>query len=143
MIMDPVDWLRKYEDAELKACHALFYGSDYIEELKQVVIKMPEGMKRKSIFYKLPYLRDILISHLLDPMHIFKNVPNSVFRHIEGRKKDNLSSRRDIALSHTKFDKKHLWPNRENEKNVESPWILKKKELDQLKNCHTFNKDAY
>jgi len=45
-----------------------------------------------------------------------------------------LASRRDISLSHTKFDRKHLWPNRENEKYAKAPWILKKKELDQLKN---------
>ena len=95
---------------------------------------MPEGMKRKSIFYELSYWKDLLIYHLLDPMHIFKNVLDSIFRHIAGKEKDPLSSRRDIALSHTKFDRKHLWPNRENEKNAEAPWILKKKELDQLKN---------
>ena len=41
---------------------------------------------------------------------------------------------RDIDLSHTKFDRKHLWSNRENETYAEAPWILKKKELDQLKN---------
>jgi hypothetical protein len=27
-----------------------------------------------------------------------------------------------------------LWPNRENESYAKAPWILKKKELDQLKN---------
>ena len=48
-------------------------------------------------------------------MHIFKNVLDSIFRHIAGKDKDTLSSRRDIALSHTKFDRKHLWPNQENE----------------------------
>ena len=45
-----------------------------------------------------------------------------------------MSSRRDISLSCTKFDRKNLWPNRENETYAEAPWILKKKELDQLKN---------
>ena len=66
-------------------------------------------------------------------MHIFKNVPDSIFRHIAGKDKDTLSSRRDIALSRTKFDRKHLWPNQENESYAEAPSILKKKELDQLK----------
>ena len=96
---------------------------------------MPNGMKRKSIFYELLYWKDLLITHLLDLMHIFKNVPDSIFRHISGKEKDTLSSRRDIALSCTKFDRKHLWTNRENETYVETPWILKKKELDQLKNA--------
>lgn len=135
MIMGLVDLLKKYEDVELEAWPYFFDGCDSIEELEQVVIKMPEGMKRKSIFYELPYWKDLLISHLLDPMHIFKNVPDSIFLHIEGKEKDTLSLRRDSSLSHTKFDRKHLWPNRLNEKYVEALWILKKKELDQLKNA--------
>ena len=63
-----------------------------------------------------------------------KKVPISIFRHISCKEKDTLSSRRDIALLRTKFDRKHLWLNRENETYAEAPWILKKKELDQLKN---------
>jgi hypothetical protein len=88
---------------------------------------MPEGMKMKSIFYELPYWKDLLISHLLDPMHIFKNVSNSIFQHISGKEKDTLSLRRDIAISCTKINRRHLWPNRENETYAETPWILKKK----------------
>ena len=88
---------------------------------------MLNGMKRKSIFYELPYWKDLLIAHLLDHMHIFKNVPDSIFQHISGKEKDTMSSRRDISLSHTKFDRKHLWPNRENETYAEDPWILIKK----------------
>ena len=67
-------------------------------------------------------------------MHIFKNVPDSIFQHISEKEKDTLSSRRDIALSCTKFDRKHLWLNRENETYGEGPWNLKKIDLDQLKN---------
>jgi hypothetical protein len=68
-------------------------------------------------------------------MHIFKNVPDSIFWHISRKDKDTLSLRRDIALSCTEFDRIHLWPNMENETYAKAPWILKKKELDQLKNC--------
>lgn len=117
MIMAPAGWIKKYEDAELKSWQTFFNGGDSIEELEQVVIKMPEGINRKSIFYDLSYWKDILIYHLLDPMHNFKNVPDSNFQHI-AHKEDTWSSRRDIALSHTKFDRKHMW---------------KKKELGQLK----------
>ena len=91
---------------------------------------MPNGMKRKSIFYELPYWKDLLIAHLLDLMHIFKNVSDSIFRHISGKEKDTLSSRKDVSLSCTKFDRKHLWSNRKNETYAEATWILKKKELD-------------
>jgi hypothetical protein len=134
MIMGPTDWIKKYEDVELKGLEDFFDRGDSIEEPEQVVVNMPEGMKRKSIFYKLPYWKDLLISHLLDPMHIFKNVPDSIFQHISSKEKGTLSSRRDIALSRTKFDRRHLCPNRENETYAEAPWILKKRELDQLKN---------
>lgn len=67
-------------------------------------------------------------------MHIVKNVPDSNFQHITNKEKDTLSSRRDFTILRTKFDRKHSWPNNENEKYAEAPWILKKKELDQLKN---------
>ena len=134
MILGLGDWLKKYEDAKSKAWEDFFDQGYSIQESEQVVINMSNGMKKKSIFYELPYWKDLLIPRLLDPMHIFKNVPDSIFRHISGKEKNTLSSRRDISLSRTKFDRKHLWSNMENETYAEAPWILKKKELDQLKN---------
>lgn len=128
--MGPGDWLKKYEDVESKAWEDFLDQGALIEEPKQVVAEMPKGMRRKSIFYELPYWKDLLISHLLDPMHIFKNVPDSIFRRISRKYKDTLSSRRDIALSRTKFYKRHLWPNKENETYAKAPCVLKKKELD-------------
>ena len=44
--------------------------------------KLPVGMKRKSIFYELPYWEHIKIVHFLYPMHIFKNKSSSLWRHI-------------------------------------------------------------
>jgi hypothetical protein len=79
MIMGPTNWIKKYKDAELKSWKDFFYGGDSIEEPEQVVIKMPEEIKRKSIFYDLPYWKDLLIYHLLDPMHILKKFPYSIF----------------------------------------------------------------
>ena len=104
---------------------------------------MPSGMKRKSIFYEIPYWKNLLIAHLLGHMHIFKNVPDSIFQHKSRKDKDKLSSRRDISLSHAKFVRKHLWSNRENETYAEAPWILKKKRARPTKKCHPFNKDTY
>ena len=127
MILGPGDYLKKYEDAKSKAWEDFFDQGYSIQEPEQVVVNMLNEMKRKSIFYDLPYWKDLLIAHLLDPMHIFKNVPYSIFRHISGKENDTLSSRRDISLSCTKSDRKHLWPNRENETYAEAPWILKKK----------------
>jgi hypothetical protein len=103
MIIGPGDWIKKYEDVELKGWEDFFDRGDLIEEPEEVVFNMPEGMKRKSIFYELPYWKDLLISHLLDPMHIFKNVPDSISRHISSKEKDTLSLRRDIVLLRTKL----------------------------------------
>jgi len=46
------------------------------------VVKLPIGMKKKSIFYELPYWEHLKISDLLDPMHRFKNVSSYLWRHI-------------------------------------------------------------
>ena len=50
------------------------------------VEKMPTGKKRKSIFYEVPYWEHIKSVHLLDPMHILKNVSSSLWRHISTKK---------------------------------------------------------
>jgi hypothetical protein len=55
MIMGPGDWIKKYEYVELKSWEDFFDQGDSIEEPKQVVVNMPEGMKRKYIFCELPY----------------------------------------------------------------------------------------
>jgi hypothetical protein len=55
MIMGQGDWIKKYEDVELKGWEDFFDRGDSIQEPEQVVVNMPEGMKRKSIFYELPY----------------------------------------------------------------------------------------
>jgi hypothetical protein len=89
-------------------------------------------MKRKSIFYELPYWEHLKISHLLDPMHIFKSVSSSLWRHISSKESDTLDVRRDLISSKTK--KKH-WPRQESRGEVgpswsfkegDVPWILKK-----------------
>jgi hypothetical protein len=99
------------------------------------VEKFPIGMKRKSVFYELPYWEHLKISHLLDPMHIFKNVSSSLWRHISSKESDTLVVRRDLISSKTK--KKH-WPRQETRGEVgpswsfkegDVPWILKKDDL--------------
>ena len=59
---------------------------------------VPPGMKWLSIFHKLPYWGDLLINHLLDPMHIFKNVAQQIWDHITSAR-DNLGVREDLQLS--------------------------------------------
>lgn len=43
------------------------------------VEKFPIGMKKKSVFYELPHLEHLKITHLLDPMHISKYVLSSLW----------------------------------------------------------------
>jgi hypothetical protein len=64
--------------------------------------KIPIGMKRKSVFYELPYWENLKIGHLLGPMHILKNVSSSLWKHISLNKSNTLAVRRDIIASNTK-----------------------------------------
>ena len=65
------------------------------------VEKIPKWMKRKSIFYELPYWDHLKVSHLLDPMHIFKNVSCYFWCHISSKKSDKMVMRKDLISSNT------------------------------------------
>ena len=80
-----------------------------LEFINTYVEKVPIGMKRKYIFYDLPYWEHLNITHLLDPMHIFKNVSSSLWRHISSKQSYTLAIRKDIITSKTK---KKYWPRR-------------------------------
>ena len=54
-----------------------------------------QGMKGVNTFYALPYWEELLINHLLNPMHCFNNVAIVVWQHICGQK-DNYNSREDL-----------------------------------------------
>lgn len=56
--------------------------------------------KKKSIFFDLPYWKDLLIRHNLDVMHIEKNVTDSVLGTllcIDGKNKDTYKARLDLV----------------------------------------------
>jgi hypothetical protein len=65
------------------------YMFDDPEFFDTYVEKIPIGMKRKYVFYELPYLEDLKIGHLLDTMHILKSVSTSLQRHISWNKVTN------------------------------------------------------
>jgi hypothetical protein len=55
--------------------------------------------KRRSIWFKLPYWKDLMLRHNFDFMHIGKNVCESLlntFLGTVGKSKDNLNSRLDL-----------------------------------------------
>ena len=52
------------------------------------------GMKGLNALYALPYWDQLLINHLLDPMHCFKNFAVTIWQHMTGLK-DNRKSKKD------------------------------------------------
>ena len=55
--------------------------------------------RKKSIFFELPYWKDLLIRHNLDVMHIEKNICDSILGTLldmEGKSKDSLKARLDL-----------------------------------------------
>lgn len=56
--------------------------------------------KKQSIFFELPYWKDLLLRHNLDVMHIKKNVTDSVLGTllgIDGKNKDTYNARLDCV----------------------------------------------
>jgi len=55
---------------------------------------------KQSIFWQLPYWKDLLLWHNLDVMHIEKNLFDNFMNtllNVQGRTKDSLKSRLDLA----------------------------------------------
>jgi len=59
-------------------------------------VSNPLGMTRKSIFYQLEYWTKLPIQHLLDTMHISKNVCRSLLEHLT--KVKNISKERKLNI---------------------------------------------
>ena len=101
-------------------------------------------MKRKSIFNNLPFWEHIKITHLLDPMHIFKNVSSYLWRHISWKQSETFVVRKDPITSKNK--RKHWLRKLESTgseagagpstwyfKEGDVPWIFKKYDLSLAK----------
>ena len=66
---------------------------------KRKVGEPPMVWKRKSIFFNLPYWKDLLRPYNLDAMHIEKNVCENIINTLlgfDGKSKDNLNCRLDL-----------------------------------------------
>ena len=90
------------------------------------------GMKRLSILHDLPYWGDLLINHLLDPMHIFKNVGELLWKTISG-KKESKGQRDDLQAEGRMQE---LWAVTKPNGLValpKAPWVLRKVEEQQVK----------
>nr|XP_043616177.1 uncharacterized protein LOC122588102 [Erigeron canadensis] len=70
---------------------------EHVDFLADNVEKSP--WKRKTIFFKLPYWKNLLLRHNLDVMHIEKNVCDKIvgtLLGIVGKSKDNMKARLDL-----------------------------------------------
>ena len=86
---------------------------------------LPDGMKRFSILFELPYWTSFLINHLLYPMHIFKNVGSLLWDHISGVK-DTHGARADLQEVGIMEE---LWPQTRLDGRImlpKAPWVLSK-----------------
>ncbi|CAH9130990.1 unnamed protein product [Cuscuta epithymum] len=76
------------------------FGSQY-DNLRADGFGKTHNWIKKSIFWDLPYWKDLLVRHNPDVMHIEKNCFDNVFNtvmDVKGRTKDNSNSRRDMEL---------------------------------------------
>jgi len=143
-IVTLVECIREYKREKEKEFSEIFYSNgdpmfDDLEFFDTYAKIFPIGMKRKYVFYELPYREHLKNSHLLYHMHIFKNVSPSLWRHISLKESDTLVVRRDFISSKTK--KKH-WPRQETRGEVgpswsfkegDVPWILNKYDISLAK----------
>lgn len=66
---------------------------------KQIVKTCRCGWRKMSIFWELPYWKDLLIRHNLDVMHVENNFFDNIFNtvmNISGRTKDTSKSREEL-----------------------------------------------
>ena len=93
----------------------------------------PRGMSRYSIFLSLPYWTSLKIQHLLDPMHVFKNVGQAIWDHIIG-KKDSLGAREDLrAIRRLPPSATPRMGPRGKMVLPKAPWILSRADQERIK----------
>ena len=72
------------------------------QEVNDEICKVHDcGWRKRSLFWDLPYWKDLMVRHNLDVMHIEKNVFENVFNtvlDVQGKTKDNAKAREDIAI---------------------------------------------
>ena len=88
-------------------------------------------MKGLSIFHELPYWSQLQINHLLDPMHIFKNVGYLIWEHLIGQR-DTLRAQKDLK---DMGRMEYLWPKMDGNRVLlpKAPWVLIKREEEIIK----------
>ncbi len=66
--------------------------------------------KKRSIFWNLPYWKDLMVHHTIDVMHVEKNVSEALvgtLLDISGKTKDTLKARMDLEEMKLRKDLHH------------------------------------
>ena len=123
--MTPMDWYKKWTEGPLIDPESEL-ASDGDDERGRGRSTLTPSI---SIWFRLEYWKDLKICHLLDPMHIFKNIGHSLWKHITGLK-DTEKARNDLKERNSKSD---LWPRVDEESGrkeyAHAPWVLTPTEI--------------
>jgi hypothetical protein len=88
---------------------------------KKVVVEEDDMWKKQSIFWELPYWKDLDIRHSIDVMHVEKNVCESLLGtllNMDGKTKDHAHARADLKKMKIREE---LWLNDDSVKGMELP----------------------
>lgn len=97
-------------------------------------------MNRLSIFYTLEYWNELLVKHLMDPMHIVKNVASSLYRYTTKKEVDTDAMRNDLKYIQKM---RSLWItySQNGRKEVSmATWLMKKDEVEKLQKLINTNR---
>ena len=95
---------------------------------------MFSSMNKLSIFYTLEYWKELLVTHLMDPMHIVKNVASSLYLYTTN-KEAYTNSLRNYLKDIQKM--RSLWITYYQDRRKEVPmvtWLMKKMKLKSYTN---------
>jgi hypothetical protein len=113
----------------------LFGIYDNLDDFKIPHNHVPRDMKKASKLCDHLYWKELKVAHLLDVMHVFKDVANSLWKHIYFTEKYVKASIRDLAMSKKKqyLQEKETTNANEQNNHLVVSWILSKDDLDLVK----------
>lgn len=129
--MTPMDWYRKWTMGPILDPESELTSNED-DDVRARARDKTSMAPCISIWYNLEYWKDLKITHLLDPMHIFKNVAHSLWKHLVGLK-DSEGARADLKYHNYKPT---LWPIVDDESGkttyMPAPWVLTKQEINTV-----------
>ncbi|MCO5587908.1 hypothetical protein L7F22_041860 [Adiantum nelumboides] len=123
--MTPMDWYKKWMEGPLIDPESEL-ASDENDDRGRGRSTLTPSI---SIWFQLEYWKDLKIFHLLNPMHIFKNVGHSLWKHLTGLK-DTKQAKNDLKERNCKSN---IWPQVDEESGrkeyAHAPWAVTPTEI--------------